>query len=44
LVLDALARSVETPGVGPGKVEAILQQLVDAGAILRRRRPSKSTP
>ncbi len=33
-VLDALARAAEPVGVGPKKVEAILQQLVDAGAIV----------
>jgi len=32
-VLHALARSVEPAGIAPKKVEAILQQLVDAGAI-----------
>jgi len=33
-ILDALARSVEPSGVGPKKKEAIIQQLVDLGAIL----------
>jgi ATP-dependent DNA helicase RecQ len=33
-VLDAVARSVEPAGVGPKKKEAVLQELLDLGAIV----------